>query len=156
VLGEAVATARSHLHRTVRSVIGPVVASVAVASSSRRSADLGLSVAGDQPVTTFESVRPYLVAEAVTDMLAKRPDLHDPQLSDLIGTRPELALTLLRYLDSGCDVAQVANDLKIHATTVRYRLRKAMELTDHGLHNAEDRLAIHLQLRLAQRMAVIE
>jgi DNA-binding PucR family transcriptional regulator len=157
VLREAVATARSHLHRTVRSVIGPVVASVVVAGDSRRSADLGLSVAGDQPVTTFESVRPYLVAEAVTDMLANRPDLHDPQISDLVSTRPELAMTLLRYLDCGSDVARVAEDLKIHATTVRYRLRKATELTDHGLHSAEDRLAIHLQLRLAaQRMTVTE
>ena len=62
----------------------------------------------------------------------------------------DLAETLLRYLQCGSDVGQVAASLHIHPTTVRYRMRKAMKITQLDLDNPDERLATQLQLGLHQ------
>lgn len=59
-------------------------------------------------------------------------------------------LSLCAYFSAMGDVHVAADALKIHSNTLRYRLRRAETLFDLRLHNADDRLAIWLQLRLAE------
>jgi DNA-binding PucR family transcriptional regulator len=67
-----------------------------------------------------------------------------------------IALTLLRYLDSGGQVAVTAARLGVHVTTVRYRLRGASEASGLDLEDADDRLAAQLILRFASRAGQIK
>ena len=64
----------------------------------------------------------------------------------------EYRVTLCAYFSAMGDVQLASDSLKIHANTLRYRLRRAETLFDLRLHNADDRLAIWLQLRLAESL----
>ena len=59
-------------------------------------------------------------------------------------------VSLCAYFSAMGDVQLASDSLKVHANTLRYRLRRAETLFDLRLHNPDDRLAIWLQLRLAE------
>ncbi|MEO6886379.1 MAG: helix-turn-helix domain-containing protein [Jatrophihabitantaceae bacterium] len=139
------AAVRKHVDGAVRAAIGPLAATVTEAAESRRGADLALTVA-TSATTVFDEARARLAVSIVADAFAQRPDLHDPRLTELAGAEPQLADTLRRYLDNGSDVAAVAAELDIHPTTVRYRLRNAIDRTELDLADPDARLAAHLQL----------
>ena len=56
--------------------------------------------------------------------------------------------TLEVYLASGCDVVQAASRLFLHVTTVRYRLGRIRDITRLDLADAEERLSLHLALKI--------
>lgn len=148
--------ARRHLDAVILAAIGPIVATADAAPRSRSAADLALaaSIAGDlpaNPVVDFDSARPALVAEAAVDALAARQELNDPRIDELVRSDPESARTLLAYLDSGSRAQVVADELRVHVTTVRYRLRKAESAIGPTLDSADARLAAQLQLRFVLR-----
>jgi hypothetical protein len=74
-------------------------------------------------------------------------DLH-PGLRRLSGT-PELAATLEAYLDLAGDAAATATRLRIHRTTLYYRLNRAAELAGADLRDGLQRLQLHLALKAA-------
>ncbi len=61
-----------------------------------------------------------------------------------------LVETLECYLDCGCDARKASAQLFIHRGTLYYRLRRIEALTGADLTSGEDRLALHLSLRLAR------
>jgi sugar diacid utilization regulator len=61
-----------------------------------------------------------------------------------------LVQTLECYLDCGCDAKKSSALLFVHRGTLYYRLRKIEALTGTDLTTGEDRLALHLSLRLAR------
>ncbi|MGX7680773.1 PucR family transcriptional regulator [Jatrophihabitans sp. DSM 45814] len=153
-LQAAVLAARQHLRPTVSCAVGPVSETVAHSAYSRRGADLaldsiGYSRAAQGGVTLFEQARPSLAVAAAVQALAQRKELQSPGLAELLVDEPELAETVLLYLERSSQVAPTAAALRVHVTTVRYRLRRAQELAGLNLDDADQRLAAHLQLRNA-------
>ncbi|MBN9791728.1 MULTISPECIES: CdaR family transcriptional regulator [unclassified Pseudonocardia] len=67
---------------------------------------------------------------------------------DAADGRRVLVTTLETYLDSACDVRRAAGRLCIHRATLYHRLRRIEEITDHRLDDGDDRLTLHLGLKL--------
>ena len=61
-----------------------------------------------------------------------------------------LVETLETYLDLACDAKATAEALSLHRATLYYRLNRVEEITGARLKTGEDRLALHLGLRLAR------
>lgn len=151
MLRQAMAAVRRHLDPAARAALGPVVDSVRSAARSRQGAELVLSLAGTDPVSSFDAARPRLLISAIENCLAQQQELLDPRVSALIETDPDGAWTLLNYLDAGSDVGRVAAQMHLHPTTVRYRLRRAGQATGIDLSGGGDRFAMHVQLRCGLR-----
>jgi DNA-binding PucR family transcriptional regulator len=62
----------------------------------------------------------------------------------------ELIRTLETYLDLACDIKATSDALALHRTSLYYRLQKIERLAGVDLHRGEDRLLLHLGLRLAR------
>ncbi|MCW2538684.1 MAG: PucR family transcriptional regulator [Frankiales bacterium] len=107
----------------------------------------------DEGLLLFDQQRPRLLNDLLEKTLRTRPDLQDPRLATLALDQPELARTLLRYLDCGTDALATAATLSVHVTTVRYRLRKVLALLGTDLDDSEVRLATQLQLRADLRIS---
>ncbi len=64
--------------------------------------------------------------------------------------RAHLAQTLERYLELAGDARATAEELGLHRATVYHRLARAEELTGCDLSRGDDRLLLHLGLKLAR------
>ncbi|HKH16956.1 MAG TPA: helix-turn-helix domain-containing protein [Solirubrobacteraceae bacterium] len=75
-----------------------------------------------------------------------------PGLAALLGDPANAALaeTLEAYLDLAGDAKATAEALSLHRATLYYRLNRIEEITGARLKTGEDRLALHLGLRLAR------
>lgn len=82
---------------------------------------------------------PDVVAGAVTDAGARR----------LLDGDPDLRRTARTYLDLAGNVQRTAAALSIHRQTLYHRLRRITTLTGYDLDDGDDRLTLHLALRLA-------
>ena len=100
-------------------------------------------------------------ALGVYGMLARLPldDLQDEPLGEPLdrllasGEKGEqLATTLETFLDNAGDVQRTASELYVHRTTLYYRIQRIEELTGANLADGNDRLALHLGLKLARLM----
>ncbi|WP_229759219.1 PucR family transcriptional regulator [Peterkaempfera bronchialis] len=148
--------ARNHLGVRLQAAVGPVVPVLAGAPRSRQQADRVLEamdrgvVAAE--VASLDEVQAEVLVGEVLALLADRPGMRDPRLSALTerDTRQGtgLAASLLAYLDAFGDVRAAAQRLHIHPNTLRYRVRRAEELTGLDLAHPEQRLLAMLQLRL--------
>lgn len=77
------------------------------------------------------------IADALLDL-----ESHDSRhRGDLLGT-------LERYLLNGCKLQKCALELKIHVTTLRYRLEKIREICALDLDDSDARFSLELALRL--------
>ena len=89
--------------------------------------------------------------------LARFPDdldddaLH-PGLVELLrdGAHEQLVETLEAYLDRAGDIKATSEALSLHRATLYYRLQRIEEITGARLKVGEDRLALHLGLRLSR------
>ncbi len=151
MLGNALAAVRQHLDPAARAAIGACVESVAAAAHSRHTADLALGAAAGSGLLDFAAVRPRLITAAAENSVAAQAELLDVRYGELIEADPDGARTLLAYLDTGSDVRRVADELGIHQTTVRYRLRRSAASLELDLADPEDRLSAQLQLRCGLR-----
>jgi sugar diacid utilization regulator len=66
------------------------------------------------------------------------------------GAHAQLVETLEAYLDRAGDVKATAEALNLHRATLYYRLQRIEEITGARLKVGEDRLALHLGLRLTR------
>jgi purine catabolism regulator len=64
--------------------------------------------------------------------------------------RSNLVQTVREYFDHHGNVSQTAEALFIHRNTLLYRLERIQELTGHDLNQSDQRLALHLALKLWQ------
>ncbi len=68
----------------------------------------------------------------------------------------KLLETIETYLDKAGDVARTSDALHIHRTTLYYRLSKAEELAGVSLDSGEDRLMMHLGIKLARLSGALD
>ncbi|WP_084477688.1 PucR family transcriptional regulator [Nocardia jejuensis] len=106
-------------------------------------------------VTTLADSRTAVLLGEILDLLADRPELHDPRLDALIAYDRDHSATLRAsleaYLRGHGDVRAAAESLRIHPNTLRYRIRRAEDITGIDLTDAADRLLLELQLALHRR-----
>ncbi|MFC0554612.1 PucR family transcriptional regulator [Planotetraspora thailandica] len=86
-------------------------------------------------------------------MLTRVPqdDLH-PGLERLLGHDQHLPLleTLETYLDLAGSAAAASHRLRLHRTSLYYRLQRVEELAETDLSDGSERLSLHLSLKLAR------
>jgi DNA-binding PucR family transcriptional regulator len=64
-----------------------------------------------------------------------------------------MTATLAQYLDCGGKYDETARALRIHRSTLRYRMSRIHELTDRDLRSVDTRLNLHLATRALQVLA---
>ncbi len=67
----------------------------------------------------------------------------------------DLIRTLEGFFDANGNLAKAAQDLDVHRNTLVYRLEKIAELTDLDLDDADNRLILHLALKIERVLATI-
>ncbi|MEF3404376.1 PucR family transcriptional regulator [Agromyces sp. CCNWLW203] len=100
-----------------------------------------------QRILSVKKLRPLLIFERVSRLLAEQPELRSDAVTEMNESDPAVAETLLTWCGSFGNVAQAARSLGIHENTVRYRLRCAEERYGVDLSDPETLLVIWLQLR---------
>ncbi|GDY32309.1 PucR family transcriptional regulator [Gandjariella thermophila] len=152
---EMVAAARRHLGVAVRAAVGRVVDGLADVPDSRAEADRVLDAMArdlDLDVATLADVRSTVLVSETLALLAAHPEVRDPRLTRLAEHDAEhgseLVRSLLAYLDAFGDVRAAAADLHVHPNTLRYRVRRAAEVSGLDLGDPRQRLFAALQLRL--------
>ncbi|MEC3956360.1 helix-turn-helix domain-containing protein [Nocardia sp. CDC153] len=108
-------------------------------------------------VTTLAESRTAVLLGEILDLLAARPELHDPRLTALFDYdrthAAQLEASVDHYLRHHGDVRAAATALSIHPNTLRYRLRRAQDITGIDLDDPADRLLLELQLARHRRGA---
>lgn len=128
-------------------VVGPVVEDLLLAHVSAAEAVAGLRAATGWPTTPALVTSEDLLAERVLDgdLLARRSLVEDVYVP-LQSAGPEVVETLTAYLDQGGSIEGTARVLYVHPNTVRYRLKRVLELT--GLAPNDARHAFTLRIAL--------
>lgn len=67
----------------------------------------------------------------------------------------DLIRTLTGFFDANGNLAQAAKDLDVHRNTLVYRLERISELTELDLNDADNRLILHLALKIQRVLATI-
>lgn len=155
--GQAITeAARRHLNLSLRGSVGCIVPGLGEVPESRREADRILDAMVGAGVTTTVAALPDIQAEVlvseVLTLLSAHPEMRDPRLTALVThdsrSQGQLAESVLAYLNSFGDVRAAAAGLHVHPNTLRYRIRRAEELTGLDLSRPDQRLLAMLQLRL--------
>lgn len=101
------------------------------------------------PIARWDELGPYalLMKMPAEDLLAAAqvPALAALERED--GQRG-LVATLEAFLDNAGDVARTAGELKVHRATLYHRLKRIEAITECDLNRGEDRLTLHLGLKL--------
>lgn len=151
-------TARRHLGVPVRAALGGVVARLSETPASCADADRVLDIMAGDPsvpeVATFAELQPRVLLSEVVAFLADRPHVQDSWLRTLAeyDDRHGAALiaSLTAYLDALGDVRRAAAGLNVHPNTLRYRIRRCLEISGLDLDDPDERLLAQLQLRIVQ------
>ncbi|MGV8876489.1 MAG: PucR family transcriptional regulator [Rhodoglobus sp.] len=125
---------------------------------SRVDADLGLTLLSQPQFETSlvdaRDARSQLALLEISQLLRENPRLVSDAAQQMIETDTqtgtEYAKTLSCYLDNARDSAVTALALSVHQNTLRYRLRRASELFNLDLTNADDTLLVWLSLRAVE------
>ncbi|MGP2435913.1 PucR family transcriptional regulator [Streptomyces sp. JW3] len=151
---ELVATLRRHLGTPVQAAVSAPVDRLADVPAARAEADRVLTVLArdpDRAVATYQDARASVVLHRILELLRERPDIRDPALEPLLAHDrrhgSQLCASLLGYLDAFGDVRAVAARMHVHPNTLRYRVRRAVDLTGIDLDDPEQRLITALELR---------
>jgi DNA-binding PucR family transcriptional regulator len=155
---DVAATVERRTGARVQVGIGSAVQRLADVPASRAAADRVLdAMAPDADVAVIGELRAEVLLHETLDMLAAHPDLHDPAVSRLVGYdavhRTDLAGSVLAWLDALGDVGDAAATLGVHPNTLRYRLRRAVDVGGLALGDPRARLMHLLQLLAAVRTA---
>jgi DNA-binding PucR family transcriptional regulator len=148
--------ARRHLGLPLSGSVGCLVPGLGDVPESRREADRILDAMASAGVTVAVAALPDIQAEVLVSeiltLLSAHPEIRDPRLTALLSHdsrhQGRLAETLLTYLNSFGDIRAAAAQLHVHPNTLRYRLRRAEQLTGLDLSRPDQRLLAMLQLRL--------
>jgi sugar diacid utilization regulator len=93
-----------------------------------------------QPVAYVEKVRAELIVAEITEYVRTQPQWTFPELEDL----GELAPSVQAYLDFFGDVTKAAAYMQVHPNTLRYRVRRAAEISGLDVTNPAHRLLLSL------------
>lgn len=109
------------------------------------------------PVAAWDDLGIYRVLQQLP--LAELSDVAiPPGLRALLDTESDhwLVETLDTYLDAAGNVQESARRLHIHRATLYYRLSRIEELTGMSLADGQDRLALHLGVKLGRLTGAID
>ena len=144
------------LHVDLSAGIGMSVPHLADVPRARRSAERALTIAASRPgrcrVVRIEDVQAHAVLMELLELTDGRPGLLQGRLQNLLdhdrrhGT--DFVATLRAHLDSGCDIRRAGEQLGLHPNSVRYRVRRLLEISGLDLSDPEERLVTELQLRM--------
>jgi DNA-binding PucR family transcriptional regulator len=145
-----------HLGLSLFGSVGCIVPGLGAVPASRREADRILDAMEGGGVANTVAALPDVQAEVLVSemlgLLSANPDMRDPRLTALVAHdsrhRGQLAESVLAYLNSFGDIRGAAARLHVHPNTLRYRLRRAEQLTGLDLSRPDQRLLAMLQLRL--------
>ena len=132
-------------------VAGPLVPDLAAAATSARAAVAGLRAADAWP----DAPRP-VAADALLPERALAGDGHARRAlvahvyEPIAESGPVVIDTLAAYLESGSSVEAAARLLFVHPNTVRYRLRRVVELSGLTPANPRDAYTLRLALTLGR------
>ncbi|MGW0538165.1 PucR family transcriptional regulator [Streptomyces sp. NPDC003032] len=139
----------------IRVALGEVVTDLGGVAGSRADADavLRLRLLDDAlPVATVDEVRARVTLLRLADVMAERGELRAGAWQRVLAADSEhgteYARTLVAWFDTGCDAAGAARVLSVHPNTCRYRLKRIGGQLGFDLDDADERLALWLQLRL--------
>jgi sugar diacid utilization regulator len=132
----------------IRSEIAEIAGSYQRARQAARVAEIVPSFA---PIAIWDELGIYRMLLQFPLEHIRANVLH-PGLQALIaaGTNEDLVGTLETFLDLAGSAKRTASELKLHRATLYYRLRKIEEIVGVDLENGDDRLALHLGLKLAR------
>lgn len=122
-------------------------------AAGRRGADQCLDLGrADERVVLFEEVHgPALLADVASFLRSRRATI-SPELQLLVDHDVEhgtaYLATLRAFLDALSDAGRAATALQIHVNTLRYRVRRILEITGVDLADPSARLALEVQLLL--------
>ena len=155
---EIVAAAGQHLRAGVQAGVGAAVPTLEDVSRSRAEADRVLDAMAhdlDNRIATIADVRARVVLSELLTVLGGNERFRDPRIDALCAHDAEhtgaLARSLLSYLESFGDVRSASAALHVHPNTLRYRIRRAGEISGIDLSDPAERLAAHLHLLLHRR-----
>jgi hypothetical protein len=150
--GDCLQRASRSLGVALRAGIGDHAATVDGIAALRASADRCLELGpADHPVTMFEEVHGRALVADVQRFLAERPTAISRELRRLLehdrAHASEYTATLRAFFDCLGDTGAAAARLQVHPNTLRYRLRRIVEITGADFNDADARFALELQLR---------
>ncbi|WP_328415749.1 helix-turn-helix domain-containing protein [Micromonospora sp. NBC_00389] len=116
-----------------------------------QSARVGVRLPALGPVVSWAGLGIYRVLSRMEGRHLDIADVH-PGLERLLQEQPNPVLlqTLERYLDLAGNAHATAKQLRLHRTTLYYRLQRIEELADTDLKNGNERLCLHLALKLGR------
>jgi DNA-binding PucR family transcriptional regulator len=103
------------------------------------------------PVANWSQLGIYRVLSQLSSEVLSNAGVH-PGLEKLIedpASRPLLE-TLETYLDLAGNAHATAVQMNVHRTSVYYRLQRVEQLVGTDLRNGNERLSLHLALKLSQ------
>ncbi|GAA1242888.1 PucR family transcriptional regulator [Prauserella halophila] len=143
----------------LRAAIAGGVAHLGDVAAARAEVDRVLDGTAATPpegrVTTLAESRTAVLLGEILDLVGARPELHDPRVDalraydDRHGT--ELRASAAAFLTGRGDVRSAAERVRVHPNTLRYRLRRAEQVTGLDLRDPSDRLLLELQLAMRSR-----
>jgi DNA-binding PucR family transcriptional regulator len=102
----------------------------------------------DAPVIRYEDVEIACIAAGLLSDDARAAFVRR-ELGDLVGSEQvtrRLRDTLRAYLKQGCDATATGELLRLHANTVRYRIRQAEQRLGHGINQRRVQLELALEI----------
>jgi len=149
------------LHIALRAGISSTLASSRDLPTGRAEADnvvRALLETGDARVVAhIDDVRSHVT---LLELRRRADEIMSGKVARMIehdeGHNTAYAETLKAYLDAFGDVGRAAQAVNVHANTLRYRLRRLVELFGIDLEDPVERLVAHLQLSIGDRGRVDE
>jgi DNA-binding PucR family transcriptional regulator len=155
VAQDVVDRAQRSIGISLRAGIGSIVAHLRDIPRSRQEADQVLRALADDGranVADFEAARSRVALIDLRDFVSERPQLRSAKLRRL---REHDAVhstcyidTLRCYLEAFGDVPRAAAVAGVHVNTLRYRLRRLVEVAHINIGDPDERLLLEIDLRL--------
>ncbi|WP_031171992.1 PucR family transcriptional regulator [Streptosporangium roseum] len=118
---------------------------------AKQAADVARVIRILGPVVWYSGLGVYgLLAELPAERLGHSLHPGVRRLLDHDGGNDTLVSTLETFLDNAGDVKRTAAELCIHRASLYYRLRRVEEIARVRLSSGDDRLALHLGLKMAR------
>lgn len=116
-----------------------------------QAADIAASMPEVGRVAWWSQLGVYRILARLAQDSAEPPQVH-PGLERLLDSPEALPLlrTLETYLDLAGNAHAVAERLKLHRTTLYYRLQRLEQLAETDLKDGRERLSLHLAVKLAR------
>lgn len=155
-LDQQLAAALARTPYPTRAAVSDVVTDAADLTLATRAVDrlLALMTAENEPPVRYAADNQHrLVLAAIGDAIGDRvPEIRAGLVAHIrdydAAHTTNYAPTLRAWFDTNGDVAAGAKLLHVHPNTFRYRISRAVDLFDIDFDDADQRLLLHLQLRV--------